>query len=80
MSERSGWFKRFVRDFGKVPDEAPKPLIPERLRTPVFLGMTLVSLVLLALLLWLVVLPAVRVQSTGPSHSQLPVRCPRSAA
>ncbi|MDR3686754.1 MAG: hypothetical protein P4L93_07355 [Coriobacteriia bacterium] len=71
MSDEQGWLKNFVENFGKVPEGEPREFIPPRLRIPVFLGMVVVSLVLLALLLWLVVIPAIRAQSPAP-HSEIP--------
>jgi hypothetical protein len=66
VSEEQGWFKNFLDNFGKLPQGEPREFIPPRLRMPVFLGMVVVSLILLALLLWLVVIPAIRAQSTPP--------------
>ena len=71
MSERGGWLKRALENFGKAPEEAPEPLIPQRLRVPVFLGMVLVAALLLTLLLWFVVLPAIRAQGSV-AHSAAP--------
>jgi len=65
---REGWLKRAFENFGKAPEEAPEPLIPQRLRVPVFLGMVVVGVLLLALLLWFVVLPAIRAQGNA-AHS-----------
>jgi hypothetical protein len=72
VSDERSWFHRFVEDFGKAPEEAPEPVIPQRLRVPVFLGMAVVSLVLLAVLLWLVVVPAIRSQGQRRPSSQAP--------
>ena len=69
MTDERSWLKRFVEDFGKLPEEEPKPLIPDALRVPVFIGMVVCSLVLLALLLWFVVLPAIRSQQPLGPHS-----------
>ena len=55
----SGGFRRFVDNFGVVPDTSPPPLIPKRWRMPVFVSMIVIGIVLLALLLWLVVIPAI---------------------
>ena len=66
MSDPQGWFKNFLDNFGKLPEGEPREFIPPRLRMPVFLGMVAVSLVLLALLLWLVVIPAINAQSPVP--------------
>ena len=56
----SGRFRRFVDNFGKPPETLPPPLIPKRWRMPVFVSMVGVGIVLLALLLWLVVIPAIK--------------------
>jgi len=56
--------KRFVENFGKVPEEKP-PLIPQPYRVPFFWWLALVSLVLLALLAWLVIIPGIRAQSSS---------------
>lgn len=61
--------KWFFENFGKPPEVEKPPLIPARLRIPVFVGMIVVSLVLLVLLLWLVVVPAIRSQQHGPTVS-----------
>jgi hypothetical protein len=74
VSDERGRFRHFVENFGKVPEEEPTPLIPEEYRVPVYLGMALVSLVLLALLLWLVVFPAIRSQQAPAPHSEAPAR------
>ena len=66
MSEEQSWFKDFLDNFGKLPEGEPREFIPPNMRMPVFLGMVVVSLVLLALLLWLVVTPAIKMQSTQP--------------
>jgi hypothetical protein len=66
VSDQQSRFKYFLDNFGKVPEGEPREFIPPRLRMPVFLGMVVVSLVLLALLLWLVVIPAIKAQSPAP--------------
>lgn len=71
MSEEQSWFKDFLDNFGKVPEGEPREFIPPKMRMPVFLGMVVASLILLALLLWLVVLPAIKTQSTQP-HAGIP--------
>ena len=55
----TGPLRRFVDNFGVPPETPPSPLIPQRWRMPVFLSMVGVGIVLLALLLWLVVIPAI---------------------
>jgi hypothetical protein len=77
MSDERSWFKRFVEDFGKPPEEAPRPLIPAQMRIPVFVSMIAVSFVLLLLLLWLIVIPAIHAQQ-ALQHSG--VLAPFSAA
>jgi hypothetical protein len=66
VSDERSWLTRFVEDFGKLPDHEPPPLIPQRHRIPVFATMVVVSLVLLVLLIWLVVLPAIQEQHRAP--------------
>ena len=56
-----GFLKRFIDNFGKMPEARP-PLIPTRWRIPFFIGLSIGALTLLVLLLWLVVLPAIRAQ------------------
>jgi hypothetical protein len=59
----------FFDNFGVAPDSPPPPLIPQRWRIPVFTGMVVIGAILLALLLWLVVLPAIHAQgATAGSH------------
>jgi len=60
-------FKRFIENFGKVPEEKP-PLIPQPYRVPFFWWLALVSLVLLALLVWLVIIPGIRAQQSSSSR------------
>jgi hypothetical protein len=65
--ERRSFLKRFVDNLSSVPEEKP-PVIPGPWRVPFFLGMSAVALVILALLLALVVGPAIRQQqSVRPS-------------
>lgn len=71
MSEEQSWFKHFLDNFGKLPQGEPREFIPPKMRMPVFFGMVVVSLVLLALLSWLVVIPAIRAQSTLPHAGSL---------
>jgi hypothetical protein len=59
MSE--GLLRRFLDNLTRVPEEKP-PLIPKQWRIPFFAGMSIVAFVLLVLLVWLVVLPAIRSQ------------------
>lgn len=66
MSDGRSRLDRFVEDFGKLPEGEPRSLIPKERRIPVFAGIVLVSVVLLLLLLWLVVLPAIR----GPPRAR----------
>lgn len=56
----SGGIRRFVDNFGVPPETPPTPLIPKPWRMPVFISMVGVGIVLLALLLWLVVMPAIK--------------------
>jgi hypothetical protein len=70
VSEEQNWFKNFLDNFGKLPEGEPREFIPPKLRMPVFLGMVVVSLILLGLLLWLVVIPAIKAQSPVP-HAAL---------
>jgi hypothetical protein len=65
----SGRAHRFMERFGTVPDEPPREFIPAPWRVPVFVAMIVVGIVALALLMWLVVLPAVRQQAAGGSPS-----------
>jgi hypothetical protein len=74
VKDERSWLKRFVEDFGKVPEEEPKELIPHEIRVPVFLGIVAVSLVLLGLLLWFLVIPAIRAQTAPTPQSQAPTR------
>ena len=67
MSGIGDGIKWFVDNFGKPPEVERPPLIPAEVRIPVFIGMVVVSLVLLALLLWLVIVPAMRSQQHGSS-------------
>jgi hypothetical protein len=62
----SGAIKRFVDNFGVAPETPPPPLIPKPWRMPVFVSMVAVGIVLLALLLWLVVIPAIN--TDGATH------------
>lgn len=62
-----GRLERFVENFGKLPEVDPKPLIPARWRIPVFAAMIVVGTVGLVLFLWLVVMPAISLQSSASS-------------
>ena len=61
-----GRFQRFVKNFGKVPDAEPVPLLPQRWRMPVFLGMVVVGIVVLLVFVWFVVMPAISSESVAP--------------
>ena len=61
----SGGLRHFIDNFGVGPESPPPPLIPQRLRIPVFTAMVGVGAVLLALLLWFVVIPAIRAQGSA---------------
>jgi hypothetical protein len=74
VSDERSWLKRFTENFGKVPEGEPTQLIPDEIRIPVFLGIVAVSLVLLGLLLWFVVIPAIRAQAAPTPQSQAPTR------
>lgn len=78
MTDDRSWLKRFFEDFGKVPETEPRQFIPDEMRIPVFVGMIVVSLVLLGLLLWFVVIPAIKAQP--PVHSQAPAQLAASRA
>lgn len=69
MRDRIG---SFFENFGKPPEHERPPLIPQRLRMPVFAAAALVSLVLLVLLVWLVVVPGIRAQQRVQPHSERP--------
>lgn len=68
--------ERFLENFGKAPETAPPPIIPQRWRVPVFATAAVVSGVLLVIFLWLVVIPAIQHQrpptsgstTTAPAH------------
>jgi hypothetical protein len=68
-----GFLRRFIDNFGKIPPEKP-PLVPQPIRIPFFVAMSVVALVLLVLLLWLVVFPAIRAGKSAPpaARSALP--------
>ena len=72
MSDERGWLKRFTEDFGKVPEGEPREFVPKRLRIPVFATMAIVGLALLMLLLYFVVIPAIRAQGAEQPHSRAP--------
>jgi hypothetical protein len=74
VNDQRSWLKRFIEDFGKVPEGEPTQLIPDEIRVPVFLSIVAVSLVLLGLLLWFVVIPAIRAQPVPTPKSQAPTR------
>ncbi|NTW27776.1 MAG: hypothetical protein HGA39_00190 [Coriobacteriia bacterium] len=58
-------FKRFIAVLGTVP-EPRAPIIPKGLRIPFFLGLIALSLLLLALIVLLVVVPEISaMKSTG---------------
>ena len=59
MNER---IEQFLENFGKAPEVAPPPLIPERWRIPAFVTMVCVGIVVLGLFVWLVVMPAIKAQ------------------
>jgi len=59
-----GFLRRFIDNFGKIPPEKP-PLVPQPIRIPFFIAMSIAALVLLVLLLWLVVFPAIRAQQSA---------------
>lgn len=63
-SESSGGLRHVLENFGTPPQTPPKPLIPQRWRTPVFSAMIVVGLIGLALFVWLVVAPAVNSSAT----------------
>jgi len=58
----SGRVHDFFENFGKVPEVLPPPMIPQHWRMPVFLTMIAVGLIALALVLALIVIPAMRSQ------------------
>jgi hypothetical protein len=80
VSDDRNLLKRFFDNFGKVPEEEPKELIPHDIRIPFFLGMAIVSLILLGLLLWFVVIPAISAQQSAPygSQARAQLRAPRA--
>jgi hypothetical protein len=80
VSDDRGFLKRFFDNFGKVPEEEPKELIPHDIRIPFFLGLAVVSLILLGLLLWFVVIPAISAQQTAAPLSQAPGQLTASGA
>lgn len=72
MTDDRGPLKRFAEDFGKIPEGEPRFAIPVKMRMPLFAAMVGTSLVLLALLLWFVVIPAVRAQQVPKPRTQSP--------
>ena len=55
--------RRFLTNLQKPPEPRDTPpLIPQRLRIPFFLGLSAVSLIILLLLVWFVVIPAIGAQ------------------
>jgi hypothetical protein len=63
----SGRADRFIERFGRLPEQPPREIIPSRWRTPVFVAMIMLGMIALALLAWLVVLPAIYDQAAGGS-------------
>jgi hypothetical protein len=61
--------EQFLENFGKAPEVAPPPLIPQRWRIPAFVTMVCVGIVVLCLFVWLVVMPAIRAQSPASPPS-----------
>lgn len=57
--------RRFLENFGKSPAEPRPPLIPPTWRMRVFVAMVVVGLVGLALVIWLIVVPAIRTHNPG---------------
>ena len=76
-----GFLRRFIDNFGKMPPEKP-PLVPQPIRVPFFIALSVAAFILLVLLLWLVVFPAIRAQqgAAPAARSALPaVGTPRKA-
>lgn len=63
--------KHFLDTFGEPRPPKP-PLIPERYRVPVLVGMAVVSLVALLLLVRFVVIPGIEAQRGLESSSSVP--------
>jgi len=63
--------KHFLDTFGEPRPPRP-PLIPERYRVPFYLSLSLVSLIALIVLVWFVLIPGIRAQSTSQTESAPP--------
>lgn len=74
MSDERSWLRRFAEDFGKLPEHEPPPLIPQKYRNVVFASMAIMSFVLLLLLVWFVVIPAMQAQQRRAPRSEVPIQ------